>query len=108
MSIANFFPIWDKLQSYILGGNRVTEKKRNSPYTRDGRTLRQVHAFEIAIEGKVTPYMENEVKRLNRWLAKYNAKHGTKFSCIAIFNNYGKEKRTLDARWQICYRGRKC
>ena len=46
-----------------------------------------MHAFEIAIEGKVTPYMENEVKRLNRWLAKYNAKHDTKFSCIAIFNN---------------------
>ena len=46
-----------------------------------------MHTFEIAIEGKVTPYMENEVKRLNRWLAKYNAKHGTKFSCIAIFNN---------------------
>jgi hypothetical protein len=46
-----------------------------------------MHAFEIAIEGKVTPYMEKEVKRLNRWLAKYNAKHGTKFSCIAIFNN---------------------
>ena len=46
-----------------------------------------MYAFEIAVEGKVTPYMENEVKRLNRWLAKYNAKHGTKFSCIAIFNN---------------------
>ena len=46
-----------------------------------------MHTFEIAIEGKVTPYMDNEVKRLNRWLAKYNAKHGTKFSCIAIFNN---------------------
>jgi hypothetical protein len=46
-----------------------------------------MYAFEIAVEGKVTPYMQNEVKRLNKWLAKYNAKHGTKFSCIAIFNN---------------------
>lgn len=46
-----------------------------------------MYAFEIAVEGKVTPYMKNEVKRLNKWLAKYNAKHGTKFSCIAIFNN---------------------
>ena len=46
-----------------------------------------MYAFEIAVEGKVTPYMQNEVKRLNKWLAKYNAKHDTKFSCIAIFNN---------------------
>ena len=46
-----------------------------------------MYAFEIAVEGKVTPYMKNEVKRLNKWFAKYNAKHGTKFSCIAIFNN---------------------
>ena len=43
-----------------------------------------MYAFEIAVDGKVTPYMKNQVKYLNQWLAKYNTKHSTKFTCIGF------------------------
>ena len=43
-----------------------------------------MYAFEIAVDGKVTSYMKNQVKYLNQWLAKYNTKHSTKFTCIGF------------------------
>lgn len=46
-----------------------------------------MYAFEIAVDGNVTPYMKNQVMYLNEWLNKYNKKNGTKYTCISIFNN---------------------
>ena len=43
-----------------------------------------MYAFEIAVDGKITPYMKHQVKYLNRWLAKYNSKHSTKFTCLGL------------------------
>ena len=43
-----------------------------------------MYAFEIAVDGKVTSYMKNQVKYLNQWLAKYNTKQSTKFTCIGF------------------------
>ena len=45
-----------------------------------------MYAFEIAVDGNVTPYMKNQVVYLNEWLNKYNKKNGTKFTCISIFS----------------------
>lgn len=45
-----------------------------------------MYAFEIAVDGNVTPYMKNQVVYLNEWLNNYNKKNGTKYTCISIFN----------------------
>ena len=44
-------------------------------------------AFEIVVDGNITPYMKNQVVYLNEWLQMYNKSNGTKFTCISIFNN---------------------
>lgn len=46
-----------------------------------------MYAFDIAVEGKITPYMKNQIKYMNRWLDRYNMKNDTKYICLSIFSN---------------------
>lgn len=43
---------------------------------------RHIYACEFDLHHKATPYVKRQIEYLNRWLKRYNAKHGTMFVCL--------------------------